>query len=84
MSLHDSLGALIDSRDLFTETAKLLMEGNIMAVKGIGGIHLVSLATRDDVLDEFRRRKDRKNQPYALMSPDIDTIRSYALLNQVE
>ena len=84
MSLYDASGASIDSKDLFTETAKLLMEGNIVAIKGIGGIHLVSLATRDDVLEEFRRRKGRKNQPYALMSPDIDTIRSYAKLNRVE
>ena len=84
MSLHDASGASIDSRDLFTETAKLLMEGNIVAVKGIGGIHLVSLATRDDVLEKFRRRKDRKNQPYALMSPDIDSIRSFAQIDKVE
>jgi hydrogenase maturation protein HypF len=60
------------------------MEGNIIAVKGIGGIHLASLATRDDVLEEFRRRKDRKNQPCALMSPDMDSIRSYALMSPVE
>ena len=84
MSLHDASGASIDSRDLFTETAKILMEGNIVAVKGIGGIHLVSLATRDDVLEKFRRRKDRKNQPYALMSPDIDSIRSFAQIDKVE
>jgi len=84
MSLHDASGASIDVRDLFTETAKLLMEGNIIAVKGIGGVHLVSLATQDDVLEEFRRRKGRKNQPFALISPDIDTIRSFAKFNKVE
>ncbi len=84
MSLHDSSGESVDARDLFTETARILMDGNIIAVKGIGGIHLASLATRDDVLEKFRRRKDRKNQPYALMSPDMDSIRSYALINPVE
>ena len=84
MSLHDASGASIDSRNLFKETAKLLMEGNIVAVKGIGGIHLVSLATQDDILEKFRRRKDRKNQPYALMSPDMDSIRSFAQVDNVE
>jgi hydrogenase maturation protein HypF len=84
MSLHNASGEIIDSRELFTETAKLLMEGNIVAVKGIGGIHLVSLATQDDVLEEFRRRKDRKNQPYALMSPDLTSIRSFALVDKLE
>ena len=84
MSLHDASGESIDARDLFSETAKLIMEGNIIAIKGIGGIHLASLATRDDVLEEFRRRKDRKNQPYALMSPDMGSIRSYAIMTPVE
>jgi len=84
MSLFNAAGESIDAKDLFLETAKLLLEGNIIAVKGIGGIHLASLATRDDVLEEFKRRKDRKNQPYALMSPDMDSIRSYALVNPVE
>lgn len=84
MSLHDASGESIDSNDSFSETAKLLLEGNIIAVKGIGGIHLVSLATRDDVLEEFRRRKSRKKQPFALMSPDIDSIRSFAKFDRVE
>ena len=74
MSLHDASGESMDARDLFTETAKLLLEGNIIAIKEIGGIHLASLATKDEVLEEFKRKKDRKNQPYALMSPDMDSI----------
>ncbi len=84
MSLYDASGALIDVDDVFTETAKLLKQGSIVAIKGIGGIHLSSLATRDDVLEEFRRRKDRKNQPYALMSPNLNTIKSYAHITDVE
>ena len=84
MTLYDSLGKKIETGDVFTLTAKLLQEGSIVAIKGIGGIHLSSLATRDDVLEEFRRRKDRKNQPYALMSPDLDSIKSYAEVSNVE
>ena len=84
MSLYDSSGKIVDVDDVFKESAKLLKEGHILAIKGIGGIHLSSLATRDDVLEEFRRRKDRKNQPYALMSPDLESIRTYAEINKVE
>ena len=84
MTLYDSSRQIIETKDIFSETAKFLKEGCIVAIKGIGGIHLASLATKDDVLEEFRRRKDRKNQPYALMSPDLESIRSYAEVSEVE
>lgn len=84
MGLYDASGKRIIVDDLFTETAKYIKEGSIVAIKGIGGIHLSSLATRDDVLEEFRRRKDRKNQPYALMSPDLESIKQYAEVSEIE
>lgn len=84
MGLYDASGKRIAVDDVFSETAKYILDGSIIAVKGIGGIHLASLATRDDVLEEFRRRKDRKNQPYALMSPDLESINQYAEFSQIE
>ncbi len=84
MSLYDASGNRIEADDLFKETAGYINQGSIVAIKGIGGIHLSSLATRDDVLEEFRRRKDRKNQPYALMSPDLQSIKEYAVVSDIE
>ena len=84
MSLYDATGNRIDVKDVFTETANYIKEGSIVAIKGIGGIHLSSLATRDDVLEEFRRRKDRKNQPYALMSPNLEALKLFAEVSDVE
>ncbi len=84
MSLYDATGNKIEVKDVFTETAKYIKEGSIVAIKGIGGIHLSSLATRDDVLEEFRRRKDRKNQPYALMSPNLEALKLFAEVSGVE
>ena len=78
MSLYDGRGRAVETGDVFAEAAKLLMEGNILAVKGIGGVHLASLATRDDVIEEFRRRKSRPYQPFALMSPSLDAVGTYA------
>lgn len=81
MSLYDSNGKPIEAEDPFKEVAGHLLEGSIVAVKGIGGIHLASLATSDDVIEEFRRRKGRPYQPFALMSPDLGAVRTYAMLN---
>lgn len=81
MSLYDAKGEPVEADDLFMEVAEYLMEGSIVAVKGIGGIHLASLATRDDVIEEFRGRKNRPYQPLALMSPDLDSVKTYAELN---
>ncbi|OGD44312.1 carbamoyltransferase HypF, partial [Candidatus Bathyarchaeota archaeon RBG_16_57_9] len=78
MKLYNSQGRLIESEDVFAEAAKLLLQGNIVAVKGIGGVHLASLATRDDVIEEFRRRKHRTHQPFALMSPNLEAVEMYA------
>ena len=84
MSLHGSDGKPIEAEDPFKEVAGFLSEGSIVAVKGIGGIHLASLATRDDVIEEFRHRKGRRYQPFALMSPDLGSVRTYAKLNSDE
>ncbi len=84
MSLYDASGNRIEVDDVFKETAKYIKDGSIVAIKGIGGIHLSSLATRDDILEEFRRKKDRKNQPYALMSPDLGSIKRFAEVSEIE
>jgi hydrogenase maturation protein HypF len=84
MSLYDADGNPIEAEDPFMEVAGYLIDGCVVAVKGIGGIHLASLATRDDVIEEFRRRKGRPYQPFALMSPDLDSVKTYARLDDDE
>jgi hydrogenase maturation protein HypF len=78
MSLYDSEGRQLRMKDVFAETAKLLLEGNIVAVKGIGGVHIASLATSDDIIKALRRRKQRPYQPFALMSPNLEAVETYA------
>ena len=84
MTLYDNSGTIIEVEDVFKETAKYIKKGRIVAIKGIGGVHLSSLATNDDVLEELRYRKNRQNQPYALMSPDLKSVRSFANLGETE
>jgi hydrogenase maturation protein HypF len=46
---------------------KLLQEGKILAIKGIGGFHLACLATQDEPLVILRARKQRPHKPFAVM-----------------
>lgn len=66
------------------EAALLLDEGKILAIKGIGGTHLVAKTTEDLPVLELRRRLGRMNQPFACMSPDVETIRSFARVADYE
>jgi len=84
MELHDENGSSIDVADPFRETARLLDEGNIVAVKGIGGIHIASKTTDDEVLARLRRTSNRPQQPFAIMSKDLEAIRTFAEVSEVE
>ncbi|MFX0074174.1 MAG: carbamoyltransferase HypF [Candidatus Hermodarchaeota archaeon] len=56
-------------------TSKRILEGEIAAIKGIGGVHLVCLATDDKPILKLRRRKGkRKNKPFALMVPNLEIL----------
>lgn len=59
--------------DPVAEAARLLQEGGILAVKGIGGYHLAVDAGNEAAVAELRRRKKRDEKPFALMTPDLAT-----------
>jgi hydrogenase maturation protein HypF len=51
-----------------------IMDGAVVAVKGIGGFLLLCDATRKERILELRRRKDRSSKPFALMFPNPEKI----------
>lgn len=84
MELYDRDGRRIDVANPFRETARLLDEGSIVAIKGIGGIHIASKTTVDEVLVRLRRDSNHPQQPFAVMSKDLETIRTFAEVNDAE
>jgi hydrogenase maturation protein HypF len=62
----------------------LLAEGRIVAVKGLGGFHLACDAQNESAVAELRRRKLRVDKPFAIMMPDISTVRAHCKLDDIE
>lgn len=64
--------------------ADAIREGRVIAVKGLGGFHLLADARNEDALDRLRRRKQREEKPFACMAPSLDAARSLCVMSAVE
>lgn len=72
-------GVKIDVEDPVKFIAKKIIEGAIIAIKGVGGYHIACLASKDDVVAELRARKRRPYQPFALMARDFGIVEKIAI-----
>lgn len=70
--------------DTVREVARLLKDGQIIAIRGLGGFHLTCDATNDDTVIRLRKRKRRYGKPFALMARDCATIQRYCDLSDAE
>ena len=70
--------------DAIQTAAKLIREGKIVAIKGIGGIHLACDAGNDEAVGELRQRKHRYYKALALMASGLDMVRRYADVDKDE
>lgn len=84
LSLHDQSGVRVDVCDCITEFKKLIRNGRIVAVRGIGGFLIAVDAKNRDGIDILRERKKRPHKPFALMARDIETIRKYCDVSDQE
>ncbi|MEQ1710561.1 MAG: carbamoyltransferase HypF [Hyphomicrobium sp.] len=63
---------------------RLIGNGMVIAIKGIGGFHLACDATDEAAVSMLRKRKSRDSKPFALMARDVEMVRSLAQLSADE
>src|SRR5579862_5206736 len=78
LRLTNGQGDPIESSQPLTFLIERLREGQMAALKGLGGYHLVCDARNDEAVCELRRRKARDDKPFAVMVFDTTAARVFA------
>lgn len=83
LQLLDAGGEEVSGDPLLAVT-RLIAEGHIFAIKGIGGFHLACDAVNGEAVSRLRNRKVRQDKPFALMAPTFEAIERYCELSKAE
>jgi hydrogenase maturation protein HypF len=70
--------------DPVAAAAAALLDGRIVAVKGLGGFHLACRAQDEEAVAALRARKHREDKPFALMAPELAAARALVELGDEE
>jgi len=85
LTLWDQAGAVLAARhEALLMSAEVIRAGKIVALKGIGGFHLLVDARNRDAVLRLRERKHREEKPLALMVPSLDSAKAHCQVAELE
>jgi hydrogenase maturation protein HypF len=80
-SLREGSTTVAEAEEAVRRAARLLRQGGILAVKGLGGYHLACDALNPSSNAALRERKYRKEKPFAIMASNLEVARSLVELS---
>ncbi|HUA66601.1 MAG TPA: carbamoyltransferase HypF, partial [Alphaproteobacteria bacterium] len=83
-SISAAPAAIAKRHPALSVAAKAIRRGQIVAVKGIGGFHLMVDAGNDDAVKRLRARKHREEKPFALLFPSVERVRAVCEISALE
>ena len=85
LELWDAHGGRLETHDAaLRAAADAIRRGEIVAVKGLGGFHLVVAAHDECAVRRLRERKHREEKPFALMAPSLEWAREVCEVSPLE
>jgi hydrogenase maturation protein HypF len=85
VTLRSNAGTFIAEKEIAIQSiVDAIKNGKIVAVKGIGGYHLMADPYSDDAVQTLRSRKHREEKPFAVMMPDIAEAEQWCRLSEKE
>jgi hydrogenase maturation protein HypF len=83
VQLISASGERMDVAEPIRETARLLQQGKIVAVKGLGGFHLACDAKNEAAVERLRERKRRVEKPFAIMVRRVEEVERFCTLDEL-
>ncbi|WP_444659422.1 carbamoyltransferase HypF [Caproiciproducens sp. R2] len=77
-------GITLEKQEALERAVALLKDGAVLAVKGVGGYQFVCSPCLEDTVKRLRLLKGREKKPFAVMFPDLESIRKMCVVNQEE
>ncbi len=85
IELWDSVGDKLSiNHNALLETVRQIQDGKVIAMKGLGGFHLIVDAGNNRAVEVLRHRKNREEKPFAVMFPSIKHIKRVCLVSEFE
>ncbi len=81
----DSVGdPVTDGEEALAAAVQAILDGLTVAVKGLGGFHLMTDARSDEAVRRLRRAKAREEKPFAVMLPSMEWARRLCVVSELE
>ena len=75
---------LANGQDAIEQAKEYIQQGAIVALKGVGGYHLVCDALQESAVQTLRQRKGRPRKPLAVMAGSLETAKQYVHISERE